>query len=136
MAESKKLRFTVHHKGRSYPAGMSASEIGDVAGEFGDHVWEGAKPREIAGILLGSRPVPHPSGLPGGPADDPALPGSGSDAGEATGDDAETNAGGPGQEKNDGAAGAAEGTASNTDGDNSGASNTTTRTARSKSTRA
>lgn len=38
-----KLARTVHHKGRKYTAGKTADEIGPVAGEFGDHVWEGGK---------------------------------------------------------------------------------------------
>lgn len=66
------LAYTVHHKGRTYPAGMSSDEIGAIASEFGDHVWEGGRrpdalPKDVnpaAGTLSGEPPVPIPSGMP------------------------------------------------------------------------
>ena len=71
----KKLAVTIHHAGRIFTKGMTAAEIGPLAGEFGDHCWEGGKaPAESAipgkdaptgGLTLGDRIVPPPSGLPG-----------------------------------------------------------------------
>lgn len=72
------LAYTVHHKGRQYRAGTGAEEIGEVAGEFGDHVWvDGKAPAKSStrtnsgdsgggGTQLGTPPVPTPSALPGG----------------------------------------------------------------------
>lgn len=68
------LAYTVHHKGRKYSAGQTASDVGDVAGEFGEHVWvDGNAPAKSSGekssgtdggSQLGSPPVPPPSALP------------------------------------------------------------------------
>lgn len=80
MSSETKLAYTVHHKGRKYTAGMTAEEIGPVAGEFGKHVWEGGQapaksaiPGEDApdgGTFSATPVVPPPSGLPGGPNDE------------------------------------------------------------------
>lgn len=76
MSTQPTLAYTVHHKGRKYSGGTTAEDIGEVAGEFGDHVWVGGKaPAKSttqksssgeSGSRLGSPPVPPPSGLPGG----------------------------------------------------------------------
>lgn len=82
MSEKFVLKHTVHYGGRVYTAGTEADEIGEVATEFGQHVWEGgrgpaktAKPDsegggsgDPGGSLAGSPPVPPPSALPTPPA--------------------------------------------------------------------
>lgn len=87
-----KLAYTVHHKGRKYRAGMTAEEIGDVAANFGAHVWEGGKgpggstpAKPDSGTRLGTPPVPAPSALPGAAPPAPAPePGIGGDDGAAS----------------------------------------------------
>lgn len=105
MSDDTKLAYTVHHKGRVYEAGTTSQEIGAVASEFGDHVWEGGRrPRRLpkdenpdAGTLLGTPTAPTPTGLPtpegmqtlagaaGAPAPEPpsAPPEGGEDDGAA-----------------------------------------------------
>lgn len=84
MTEAKKLALTVHHRGMIFPAGKTAEEIGPLAAEIGDHAWEGGKApaasaipgsgTSTGGLMLGTRLVPPPSGLPGNaPGEDPAL---------------------------------------------------------------
>jgi len=70
------LARTIYHAGRKYLAGTTSEEIGAVAAEFGDHVWEGGRkpddlptPEDIeqgpaGGVLAGSPPVPSPTALP------------------------------------------------------------------------
>jgi hypothetical protein len=91
MGNEPRLAFTVHHKGRKYPAGSTAEDIGPAAGQIGKHAWEdGRAPESSAvpepdapagGTPAGSPPVPTPSPLPTPP--DPADEGDGSDDSEA-----------------------------------------------------
>jgi hypothetical protein len=110
MSSEPTLAYTVHHKGRKYTAGSTAKEVGPVAAEFGDHVWEGGKapaksalPKEgdpDGGTNSATPGVPR-SGLPG-PADTSTdlatalrLEGGENTPGTGPGETAE-NAGGPG----------------------------------------
>lgn len=102
------LANTVHHKGRVYEAGMTLDEIGEVAREFGAHVWEGGTKPNFpqtsgggvegggeTGSRLGTPPTPSPSALPGPDTsaaiaavtgtEAPARPGVPADGGDADG---------------------------------------------------
>ncbi len=80
MSEKYVLAHTIHYNGTRYVAGTEAEQIGEVAGEFGDHVWRGGKgPGKVtgegnprAGTNLAAHTVPTPSALPTpGPAPTP-----------------------------------------------------------------
>lgn len=76
MSEDAHLIATVHHKGQVYPAGTAASEMGEVANELGDHVWQdGKKPGKVSGE--GNPLAATPAGRPGVPTAS-ALPTPGS----------------------------------------------------------
>jgi hypothetical protein len=73
MSEAPKLAYTVHHKGRKYTAGKTLEELGPIAAEFPDHLWEGGKaPAKSAiptdgpdgGVYAATPEIPR-SALPG-----------------------------------------------------------------------
>lgn len=67
------LAYTVHHKSKIYSAGTSASEIGEDAGEIGDHAWvDGVGPGKDDDDKDDGPTVGTPVGRP--PASMSALP--------------------------------------------------------------